>query len=136
MFDYDPNKWGDMSSDENPEDDLENNVEDKINKDPFYVSLTETYVDIPQKKGTFREPDTWRRGMPYSKDGEKKKKNKKPRKSKSTGELVKLKKKGNPKVNKNVSNKNETKKEDVTNACVSNNIIKANSWVDIVKHTS
>ena len=93
MFDYDPTKWGDMSSDENPEDDLENNVEDKINKDPFYVSLTETYVDIPQKRGTFREPDTWRRGMPYQKDGEKKKKNKKPRKSKSTGELVKLKKK-------------------------------------------
>jgi len=74
--------------------------------------------------------------MPYQKDGEKKKKNKKPRKSKSTGELVKLKKKGNPKVNKTVSNKNETKKEDITSACVSNNIIKANSWVDIVKHTS
>ena len=49
MFDYDPNKWGDMSSDENPEDDLVNNAEDKINNDPFYVSLTETYVDIPQK---------------------------------------------------------------------------------------
>ena len=47
MFDYDQIN-GDMSS-ENPEDDLVNNAEDKINNDPFYVSLTETYVDIFQK---------------------------------------------------------------------------------------
>ena len=130
MFDYDPKKWGDVSSDENLDDELENTT-DANNDDPFYVSLTETYVELPPKKGTFREPDTWRRGMPYSNGDGNKKKYKKPRKSKSTGELVKLKRKNDF---KNLVK--DDKKNNVTNASVPNTISKSSSWVDIVKHTS
>jgi len=131
MFDYDPKKWGDVSSDENPEDELENAT--GANNEPFYVSLTETYVELPPKKGTFREPDEWRRGMPYSNDTDRKRKNKKPRKSKSTGELVNLKRKNNSKIVVNDDKKNEGVKRNIS---ASSTISKSSSWADIAKNLS
>lgn len=132
MFDYDPKKWGDASSDENPEDELENATSTN-NDEPFHVSLTETYVELPPKRGTFREPVEWRRGMPHPNDTDKKRKNKKPKKSKSTGELVKLKRKNNSKIVINDDKKNEGVK---TNIYPSSTISKSSSWADIAKHVS